>query len=146
MKNVVFSLLLAVATGLPGSEQHVDVLASFVPPSQEGASPAVAVSLVPKTPDIRVNEVPAPRIKLDPGQAILVHEPPAKRSPPPSFDPANAKYLDPDVPVRFSVELVGDAPKGIHTVKATVTYFYCSKRQGWCRKGTEKIELAVKVD
>jgi hypothetical protein len=146
MKSAVFSLLLAAAAGLPGSEKHVDVLASFVPPSQEGASPAVAVSLVPKTPDIRVNEVPAPRIKLDPGQAILVHEPPAKTSPPLSFDPADAKYLDPNVPVRFKVELADEAPKGTHTVKATVTYFYCSKRQGWCRKGTEKVELTVKVD
>ncbi len=146
MKSVVVSLLLAGATGLPGSVHHVDVLASFVPPSQEGASPAIAVSLVPKTPDIRVNEVPAPRLKLDPSQALLLYEPAARKSLPPSFDPADAKYLDPDVPVRFSVELAGDAPKGIHTVKATVTYFYCSKRQGWCRKGTEKVELAVKVD
>jgi hypothetical protein len=146
MKSAAFSLLLAAAAGLPGSEQHVDVLASFVPASQKGARPAIAVSLVPKTPDIRVNEVPAPRIKLDPDQAILVHEPPAKASSPPSFDPADAKYLDPNVPVRFNVELAGDAPKGIHTVKATVTYFYCSKRQGWCRKGTEKVELTVKVD
>jgi len=143
---VALSLLLAAAAGLPGPKQHVDVLASFVPPSPDAASPAIAVSLVPRTPDIRVNEVPAPRIKLDPDQAILVYEPPAKTSPPPSFDPADAKYLDPDVPVRFGVELADEAPKGAHTVKATLTYFYCSKREGWCRKGTEKVELAVKVD
>jgi hypothetical protein len=30
-------------------------------------------------------------------------------------------------------------------VKATVTYFYCSQREGWCRKGTSDVEFPVDV-
>ena len=30
-------------------------------------------------------------------------------------------------------------------VKGTVTYFYCSKREGWCRKGTSEVAFTVAV-
>ena len=119
-------------------------MASYVAPEKKGVSPAVVVSLQPLEPDIRVNENPAPRLKLDAAQKVLVYEPPDKASG--TFpDPANPRYLDPEVPVRFEVGLAKGAPQGAHLVKATVTYFYCSKRQGWCRKGTEDVELAVTV-
>ena len=83
-------------------------------------------------------------IELAEAQSVLVYEPPPKAKTP-AVDPGQAKYLDPEVPVRFPVKIAPGAPKGDHLVKATVTYFYCSKRQGWCRKGTEHVELAVKV-
>ena len=35
--------------------------------------------------------------------------------------------------------------RGDHEAKATVTYFYCSKRDGWCRKGTAELEIPVTV-
>ena len=37
------------------------------------------------------------------------------------------------------------AKKGPQTVKAAVTYFYCSKREGWCRKSTTDLEVPVTV-
>jgi hypothetical protein len=30
-------------------------------------------------------------------------------------------------------------------VKGNVTYFYCSKREGWCRKGTSEVTFVVNV-
>jgi hypothetical protein len=33
--------------------------------------------------------------------------------------------------------------RGAHVVKGGVTYFYCSKREGWCRKGTTPVEFPV---
>jgi hypothetical protein len=30
-------------------------------------------------------------------------------------------------------------------VKATVTYFYCSKREGWCRKGTAAVDVPLDI-
>jgi hypothetical protein len=30
-------------------------------------------------------------------------------------------------------------------VKASVSYFYCSKTEGWCRKGQSDLEFAVLV-
>ena len=28
---------------------------------------------------------------------------------------------------------------------AKVVYYYCSKREGWCRKGTDDVEFVVDV-
>jgi hypothetical protein len=105
----------------------------------------VAVTFAPLDPDVHVNLEPAPRIKLDPAQRVLVD----KQPPPPSrvatFDPETTRYLDPALPVYFPVALVAGAPKGSQSVKATVTYFYCSKREGWCRKGTAELNVPVSV-
>ena len=30
------------------------------------------------------------------------------------------------------------------TVKGALTYYYCSHREGWCRKGTADLEIPVK--
>jgi hypothetical protein len=102
------------------------------------------VTFTPRDPSVRVNEDPPPRLKLDPAQAVLVDkQPPAAR--PRTFDPAAAHYLDPALPVHFPVSLRPGAPRGKQTVKASVTYFYCSQRDGWCRKGTSDVEFPVEV-
>jgi hypothetical protein len=123
---------------------HFNVSAAYVAPAK-GADGAVAVTFAALDPDVRVNEEPGPRLKLDPTQTVLVD----KQKPAPSkgeaFDPEKAKYLDLSAPVLFAVGLSPDAPKGSQTVKATVTYFYCSKREGWCRKGTAPVDLSLDV-
>lgn len=141
MKPLAGLALLVAASAAPS---HVQVSASFVPPAKSGADASVAVTLTPRHADVGVNEEPAPRIKLAPEQTVLLDkQPPAARSA--AFDPANARYLDPALPVHFPVALRAGAPKGRHTVKARVTYFYCSKREGWCRKGTGDVEFLVEV-
>ncbi len=142
--------LAAILTLVPtlvqaGPPQHVDVEAAFVP-AKAGSGAAVAVWLRPKDPSVRVNEEPAPRIVLDPAQALLVD----RVVPPPApaegaADSGTARYLDPDVPVRFPVAVAAGAPKGLGSVRATVSYFYCSKTAGWCRKGSTAVEFSVKV-
>lgn len=128
-----------------GPPRHVEVEAAFVP-AKAGSGAAVAVWLRPKDAAVRVNEDPAPRLLLDPAQAILVDKSvsPATRGAA-AEDPGAGRYLDPEVPVRFPVALAGGAPKGLGTVRATVSYFYCSKTAGWCRKGSTEVEFSVKV-
>jgi hypothetical protein len=138
------ALLPAIAASAP--PDHFGVTAVFVAPAKAGANGAVAVSFLPKDADVRINEEPAPRLKLDAGQNVLVDKQERSGSvPPPSFDPATARYLDTKLPVRFPVGFGPQAAKGTHSVKAAVTYFYCSKREGWCRKGTTDVEFAVTV-
>jgi hypothetical protein len=43
------------------------------------------------------------------------------------------------------VAFAAGAPKGDKTVKATVVYFYCSSREGWCRRGSADVEVPVSV-
>jgi hypothetical protein len=136
--TVVALLLLA---GTPG----YDLETSYVPPAKPGTNGAVSVIFVPRDPDLGLDQEPAPRLKLDPLQTVLVDRqaPPPARVPP--FDPQTARYLDPKAPVVFPVGLSPGATKGVHTVKGTVTYFYCSRREGWCRKGSAEISVGVDV-
>lgn len=136
--------MLALALALLGAgAPHVDVTAAYVPASK-GSPAAIAVVLQPREATVRVNESPAPRLKLDAAQSILVDkQAPAKSM---GADPAaEARYLDPLVPVLFPVAVQAKAPAGTHPVKGIVTYFYCSKTEGWCRKGTAEVAVEVPV-
>lgn len=144
MRKAALGALLVPALALAAPPRHFDVQASFVPPGKAGANGAVAVSFTPLDPNVHINETPAPRLKLDPSQTVLVDR---QAAPEPSTagEPPAARYLDLDAPVRFAVAFAKGAPSGRQTVKAAVTYFYCSKTEGWCRKGTTPVEIAVLV-
>jgi hypothetical protein len=137
-----------VALALGGGTARADrvtVSATYVPPAKAGAPGAVAVTFETKDPDVRVNRDPAPRLKLDPEQRVLLD-----RQPPPprrggSADVEAAGFYEPGAPVTFAVALGPGATRGDHEVEGTVTYFYCSKRDGWCRKGTSEVEIPVAV-
>jgi len=140
----------AVLAALALGEGHaradrVSVSATYVPPAKAGAHGAVAVTFETRDPDVRVNRDPAPRLKLDPDQRVLLD----KQPPPPrrggSADLEAAGFYEAGTPVTFAVGLGPGATRGDHEVEATVTYFYCSKRDGWCRKGTSEIEIPVAV-
>lgn len=139
-------LPLALSLGLAGAgaADYFSLSASFVPATRPGTDAAVSVMFAPRDPDVRINEEPAPRLKLDPQQTVLVDkQAPPRRSVP--VDLGKVKYLDSALPVAFPVALHAKAPRGSHDVPATVVYFYCSKREGWCRKGASPITLPVTV-
>ena len=138
--SMIVGLVLALQA--PLLPAYVKVSASYLPPAK-GADPAIAVTFSPVDANIRVNEDPAPRLKLDAAQEVLAEKPAARRSAPPAAGPG--KYLDPALPVTFPVALGARAARGEHTVKATVTYFYCSKSEGWCRKGTADVDVPVRI-
>jgi hypothetical protein len=139
---MVLPLAIALLLGPPPT--GVDVVASYVPAAGKGGAAAISVMLQPKDPAVHVNETPAPRLKLDAAQNVLVDRQAPSRGTP-SFDPATAKYLDPAIPVLFPVALKDGVAKGVHDVKASITYFYCSKTAGWCRKGTTEVDVPVTV-
>jgi hypothetical protein len=125
--------------------QHFLLTASFEAPAKAGQPAAVAVTFSGTDPEIHINEEPAPRLKLDPLQAVLLDKQPPPSGKGPDFDPETARYLDLSRPVRFPVAIAPQAPKGAQSVKATVVYFYCSKRDGWCRRGATEIEIPLVV-
>lgn len=121
--------------------QHFDVAAAYEAPAKIGAPANIVVEFKKKDPDVNINEEPAARLKFAPGAPLVAPPPPKGSGVIP--DPANARYLDLSKPVRFPVTLAEGALKGLSTVKTTVSYFYCSKRENWCRKGTAEFDLAV---
>ena len=141
------TLLVALipAAALAASARHFEIAASFQAPKKPGGQGSVAVSFRPLDPDVRVNESPAPRLKLDLAQTVLVD----RQAPPsgqvPDYDPLTARYLDTDKPVLFPVAIAPTATAGSHSVKASVVYFYCSTREAWCRRGTADFLVPVTV-
>ena len=121
--------------------QHFDVSAGYEAPVKKGAPANIVVEFRKKDPDVNINEEPAARLKFAPGSPLVAPPPPKSSGVIP--DPANARYIDLSKPVRFPVTVAAGAGKGLSTVKTTVSYFYCSKRENWCRKGTADFDLAV---
>jgi hypothetical protein len=142
--SVLACAFLAVAVSGP-APKHFDVAASFTAPSKAGETGSVNVLFSPTDPDVRINEEPAPRLKLERGQAVLVDKQKTSLGRSNGADPEKDRYLDLARPVRFPVALAPDAPKGSQEMKATVVYFYCSKREGWCRRGNADIRFTVDV-
>jgi hypothetical protein len=144
-QGLLLALLAQGVVGVSAAPRHFELLAVFEPARQAGGEGAVAVTFQPLDPDVKVNEVPAPRLKLDLAQTVLEDRQPQPQPHAGDFDPATAHYLDTTRPVRFKVALSKHAPRGEHEVSATVVYFYCSTREAWCRRGSATVEIPVTV-
>ena len=143
MRSLATAVLVLASAAAMAVGEHFTLSAAYVPPAKPKAAASVAVTFIPADPDVKINQEPAPRLKLDPEQVVLVdRQPPAPRRGESGDEP---KYLDPSLPVSFPVALNPKAPKGEQAVKGNVTYFYCSKREGWCRKGTSEVAFIVNV-
>jgi hypothetical protein len=138
-KALLLALLPAVVQAAPA--RHFDVTATFAPARKAGGNAAVVVTFRPLDPDVRVNETPAPRLRLDLTQAVLVDKQAPASSQVPDYDPLTAKYLDTARPVSFPVGMAATAPRGTHEVKASLVYFYCSTREAWCRRGVAELSI-----
>lgn len=145
MRRAALVLALLPAVALAGPLRHFDVTASFAPPKQVGGVGAVAVTFRALDPDVRINETPAPRLKLDLLQGVLLDKQPPASGETPAYDPLKVKYLDLAKPVLFPAAVLPTAPRGESLVKATVVFFYCSEREDWCRRGTAEVEIPVTV-
>lgn len=144
-KSAALAAVFVAGFAHAAGPQHFTLSASYAPPAKLASNGTIAISFVATDPEIHVNEAPAPRLRLDPAQTILVDKqalPPERVTP---YDPATAKYLDLTLPLTFPVALAKGAPKGAQSVAAIVTYFYCSTREGWCRKGNTEIAVTVRV-
>lgn len=144
MRLAALTLVVLPAMAAGAALRHYDVVASFVP-AKKHAPARVSLSFQPLDPDLRLNESPAPQLRLDETQTVLVDKRPKASASVPDFDPSNARYLDVSHPVWFPVAIAPTAPKGEQQVRATVVFFYCSQREAWCRRGTADVLIPVTV-
>jgi hypothetical protein len=147
--GLLLALLPAVArpdAAPPSSSDspHITVQATYVSPAKRGGPSMVTVRFSPRDPDLRLNEEPGPRLRLDPAQTVLVEKRQVAAKVP-ALEPGHTRYLDTALPVVFPVGLGPGAVKGDHAVKGSLTYFYCSKREGWCRKGRATVQIPVLI-
>jgi hypothetical protein len=141
-RTLLLALLPAFAFASP---RHFEVSGAFVPPPRAGANGSVAVTFRALDPDVKVNETPAPRLRLDVAQTVLVDKQAPAPAQVPDYDPLTARYVDTRKPVLFPVAVAPGAAKGEHSVRASVVFFYCSTREAWCRRGTADLEIPVAV-
>ena len=143
MKPLAIALFALAPVAALAATEHYALSAAYVPPAKPRGAATVAVTFIADDSDVKINQEPAPRLKLDPEQGVLVDRqaPPTRKG----ESVSEPKYLDISLPVAFPVALNPKAPKGEQPVKGTVTYFYCSKREGWCRKGTSEVTFTVAV-
>jgi hypothetical protein len=138
MIAVLMALVLSAPAGGASTGEdpspHFGVTAQFHA-TKDGAG-EVAVTFAPRNDDVRINTTPAPKLRLDTDQKVLSLKPEPKAA------PTDEKYLDVMFPVVFPVSVLA-TPAG-QTVKGSVTYYYCSHKQGWCRKGTALLDIPVK--
>jgi len=74
-----FLALSLLASPVFAASAHFDVQASYAPPPRAADKGEILVSFVPKVADVFVDEEPAPRLKLDAAQTVLVD----RQAPPP---------------------------------------------------------------
>ena len=122
---------------------HFDVTASYAP--RRAGAGEVAVRFVARDPDVKINESPAPKLKLEEGPVVVVPPAPARPAAQRGEGDKPAAYLDLTLPVAFPVTVAPGTAKGAHDARGTVTYFYCSKREHWCRRGVTEIAFSVTV-
>jgi hypothetical protein len=145
MRTLVAAGAFALLWASPAGPQHFTLSASYTPRAKPGVDGTIAVTFTPRDADVHINENPPARLKLDPEQKVLVDkQPPAPPRVEP-FDPEKVRYIDLAVPLIFPVAVAAGAPKGVQSIKATVVYFYCSKSQSWCRRGSTDIDVSVNV-
>src|SRR5206468_10810503 len=121
MRSLAAAVLLLAPAAAVAVGEHFTVSAAYVAPAKPKAAASVAVTFIPADPDVRINQEPAPRLKLDPEQGVLVdrQSPPAPHKAESAGEP---RYLDTSLPVSFPVALNPKAPKGEQPVKGMVTY------------------------
>jgi hypothetical protein len=151
-RRVLVLLALLPTVVLADGPRHFSLVASFVPARKPGGAANVAVSFRALDPGLRLNESPAPRLKLDFEQTVLVDkQPPASGSSTSGgasvadYDAITARYHDLATPVMFPVAIAPTAPRGEQMVKASIVFFYCSQREAWCRRGVSEVEIPVVV-
>lgn len=143
--SILATLLLALTALAPevSGREHVGLAAAFER-GTVGREGDVVVRFMPLDPAVHVNAEPTPRLTLEGLPRVLEESTrPAQAATREAFP--NGRYLDTRVGLRFPAKLRPDVAPGRHTVLGTLTYFYCSTTEGWCRRAQDQVEISVSL-
>lgn len=137
-----FAALLALQPGFAGplrltGNKSVTVEITLKETSlASGATGEMAISFAPAA-GIHINRTPAPEFALDSSSAASL----SGRL----VLPKGTEYLSTAPPVRQQFRLSHDAKPGLVSLKGTLTYYFCSDKEGWCSKYKQPVEIALTV-
>ena len=123
------------------SSPNPPVIATVRIPNQPlagGQTGEMVIALRPAE-GFHINAEPPVRVSLDSAATVsLVGEPL-------QIVAETTGYLDPEAEVKQRFRVTKNAAAGTHRLKITITYFYCSDSEGWCRPFRHPVELTLLV-
>jgi len=130
MKKVLSSLLIFILALNFTQKQNKFVSTSFKLKKLSNDRAILQIFLTP-TPGIHINSQPAPEISFESKDLKIVDV---------KFEVDEKNYLNTKKPISFYLALNS---KNLNVITGKLTYFYCSEKEGWCSKFTEKFEIKL---
>ncbi len=132
------ALLASVAgASSPNDDVRVEARAASAT-MRSGSSGAVELRFFP-VEGFHVNLDPPVQFSLDSAVALDLAGKPVMTA------DSVTGYLSTTVPVQQAIIIRDQTPPGLLIVKGTVTYFYCSEREGWCNRRKQPVEFTISV-
>jgi len=138
--------LLAVFTVLGGSglraqnaDEHLKISLKLAADTvASGGSSEILLSFTPRK-GFHVNAIPPVGFALDSGSAALLADT--------TIVPRDTAtgYLNVRDAVRQPLTISASIAPGVHELRGTLTYYYCSDEEGWCRKERHPFALSLVV-
>jgi hypothetical protein len=144
---IVF-ILAGILLGSPSNDGIADTNASAVyvsavltasPPSLKAGQPGELLLRFRPASGIHIAGEPAVTIHLDTTSVVVPGGPLTQET------DSTSGSLRANVPVRLRVALRPGAEPGTYLSRATVSYFYCSDAEGWCRKKSDILPFTITI-
>ncbi len=119
------------------SNEHVNI-EMHVPTALSAAKPAVLAFWMTPVEGIHINSTPVVELRLE-------KDSPFELVGSPRFQKDDKEYLEISQPVEFTVKAKKGMSPGKQRLKGTLNYFYCSDKEGWCNRFSQKIEATVVI-
>jgi hypothetical protein len=142
---LVFSLSI-----LPFAEEEdfLKIEASLSPESLSGGGKGKVILKIKVDEGVRVNPNPSFSIEFAPCEALVF----GKKVYTPAdlgieiSEEMGEEYLKLDEPFEISFEVNSDVKKGEYLLEGKVSYFICSKEEGWCLKSSSRFSVSFKIE
>lgn len=119
------------------NNDHVSI-EMHVPTVVSASKAAIVKFWMAPVEGIHINTTPIFELRLEKNSQFEIVELPR-------FLKDEQEYLDNSKPVEFSITVKNGTEAGKHTLRGTLNYFYCSDKDGWCNRFSQKIESPVVV-
>jgi hypothetical protein len=146
MSNILLFYLLATFLSTPENpespnvkNEHVQFQARVAKPVFVAGKRAEVLFILTPRSGIHVNTDPSVEMTIADNQWFLLDGFTAPTH------PKKKEYVDTRRPIRCTISVSAKTPPGKHILKGTMTYFYCSDREGWCNRFAQPFEVTLVI-
>lgn len=103
-----------------------------------GSEGTILISFVP-VDGIHITSTPAVTMSLEKNSPFAIRKPAGFKT------DKKTGFLATSSPVEQRFVVAKDSSPGTHVLRGTITYYFCSDEEGWCRKSTHPVELKLTI-